>query len=1270
MMKRWLRAKLRRLGLAWLCIAIGLAWLPVPAEASGVTLLGMALPSGTTLTSSGSAGGTSPSYANDGNTATYWEAHLTNPWFRFTLPSSTYITGFQIVSSAAAAGTFSTDVKHDITTDWVQLGSGSFAVDTEPTARYYPVTPGFYQKLGLFTSGYARVNEIRYFNTNAPTGLTAVPASGAVQLTWNADSSPEHAHYRVYMDGNPLDTTTSTAYLFNGLTPNESHAFYVTSVNGSGGESNASITVNAAAAKQVTGIVLTAAKTEAEHGESVTLTANVTPAIDWLGDTVDFYDNGILLGTVEVVEGSAEINAVMLDTGSHTLTAAYSGTDEYEPSNSQPVTMNVAPVQTTVTLDAIAEPIRYGMPILLSGVVESGTGVLPSGSIDFYAGEALLGSGVADGTGSTAFTFEGPSWLAAGTHDIHASFAGNANFASAVSAVQAIEIVPANSATALTIAPANPSYGDTVTLTAEVTPEGNGMPTGTVTFTNGADVNETVELSNGTAAWISNDLPSGTDEWVASYSGDGNFSASSSAGTEVTIGKLATSIDLASSHATVSYGESVTLTANVTPAIDWLGDTVDFYDNGILLGTVEVVEGSAEISAVMLDTGSHTLTAAYSGTDEYEPSNSQPVTMNVAPVQTTVTLDAIAEPIRYGLPITLSATVESQYGAVPIGPVGFHADGALLGAAHVDGSGVASLTLEGPTWLDIGTHQIHAAYAGDTDFLSASSAVQAIEIQPANSATALTITPANPSYGDTVTLTAAVTPEGGGSPTGSVTFTNGVDVSEPVELGNGTAVWTIAELLPGTQVWTASYGGDESFSASNSAGSAVTVGKGITITALASSQETATYGESVTFTSTVSYWGEAIPTGSVTFSNGAGVSETVQLDGSGAATFTANELNAGYHTITVVYEGDARYLSSSRELGITIAQGEPVIELQASSSSITYGDTVTVEAALAFDGTALPGETVVFKSDGIVMGTDTTDADGIARYETYALAAGSHALTAEFAGSLNYLAAESSAINVTVAQAVPALSLSASASHITYGDTVSLTASLTVDGEALEGAAIIFNDGDIILGMGVTDADGIVVIETDGLSASVSVHVVTASYVGDENHSAVVSSAVNIAVTAAETVKHATELSISFSDTTPVHGQSLTVTAALTSEGEPVASGVILLAINGQAPIAMELSDGTASYTIDHVEAGELKLTASFAGTVYHDASAVDVSLLVLPGMLAVDANADGIVTLEEIVKLIAGDSPWKDINGDGNYDAADARLALQAIGSNDIPLV
>ncbi len=980
-MKKWLRARMRRWGLAWLCIAIGLAWLPAPAEAAGVTLLGMALPSGTAVTSSGSAGGNLPAYVNDGNTATYWEANLPNPWFRVTLPSSTYITGFQIASSAPAAGTFSTDVKHDITTDWVQLGSGSFAVDTEPTARYYPITPGYYQKLGLFTNGYARINEIRYFNTNPPTGLTAVPAPDAVELTWNADPSPMHDHYRVYKDGNLVDTTTSTSYTIGDLTEGQSHAFYVTSANGSGGESNASVTVSAAAAKWASSIGLNAAATEAEHGESVTLTATVTPA-----------------------------------------------------------------------------------------------------------------------------------------HD------------------------------------------------------------------------------------------------------------SSS-------------------------------------------DTVAFYDNGSLIGTAEVADGNAEISAAMLGTGSHTLTASYSGTAEYEPSDSQPVTVNVVPAQTTVTLDDIAAPVRYGLPITLSAKVESQYGEVPTGPVGFHADGALLGAAHVNGAGIASLTLEGPAWLDVGTHQIDAEYAGDTDYLTASSAVQAIEIQPANSSTVLTVTPLNSKYGDTVTLIAAVTPEGGGSPTGSVTFTNGADSSESVELNNGIAVWTTAELQLGTQEWTASYGGDESYSASSSAGSTVTVGKGFTNTSLTPSQETATYGESVTFTSTVSYWGEAIPTGSVMFTNGAGVSETVELDEHAAATFTTDSLDAGYYTITAVYAGDARYLTSSRELGITIDQAEPLIALQTSSSAITYGNTVTFEAALAFDGTALPSKTVIFKSGGITLGTDTTDADGIARFETNALTAGSHALTAEFAGSLNYKAVESSAINVTVTQAVPALSLSASADHIAYGDTVSLTAALTVYGAALEGATIIFNDGAIMLGMGVTDAEGIATIETDGLSASASAHAVTASYGGDENYSAVVSAAVDIAVTAAEIVKHATELSVSLSDQTAVHGQSVTVTASLTSEGEPVTSGVILLAINGQVPIALELFEGTASYTIEQVGAGALELTASFEETDLHYAAAANVSLVVGPGVLAIDANEDGIATLAEIVKLFAGDSPYKDMNGDGIVDADDARLALQAIESIEAAL-
>ena len=68
-----------------------------------------------------------------------------------------------------------------------------------------------------------------------------------------------------------------------------------------------------------------------------------------------------------------------------------------------------------------------------------------------------------------------------------------------------------------------------------------------------------------------------------------------------------------------SYGSSVTFTATVSPTP--AGGTVQFYDNGVAIGSpVTVSGGTASYTTSALWAGSHPITAAYSGASGYAPS--------------------------------------------------------------------------------------------------------------------------------------------------------------------------------------------------------------------------------------------------------------------------------------------------------------------------------------------------------------------------------------------------------------------------------------------------------------------------------------------------------------------------------------------------------------------------------------------------------------------------------------------------------------------------
>lgn len=197
---------------------------------------------------------------------------------------------------------------------------------------------------------------------------------------------------------------------------------------------------------------------------------------------------------------------------------------------------------------------------------------------------------------------------------------------------------------------------------------------------------------------------------------------------------------------------------------------------------------------------------------------------------------------------------------------------------------------------------------------------------PAATTTTLVTSSSSVNSGATVTLTATVSSASGSVTTGSVTFYDGT-TSLGVEAVNssGQAVYSSSSLTAGTHSMTASYGGNASYAASTSSAvtvavTAPTLASTVTLTA---SGSTAVQGLPVELVATVaaaSGTGTAIPTGTVTFTDGSTTLGTAALNPAGVANFTSTLLAVGANAITAAYNGDANYgaaTSSSVNVGIT-----------------------------------------------------------------------------------------------------------------------------------------------------------------------------------------------------------------------------------------------------------------------------------------------------------------------------------------------------------------
>ena len=113
-----------------------------------------------------------------------------------------------------------------------------------------------------------------------------------------------------------------------------------------------------------------------------------------------------------------------------------------------------------------------------------------------------------------------------------------------------------------------------MTFTATVTVS-SGTPTGTVNFYNGIDlagIGNAYGRSVGRNGHVFNVvLPAGTNSITAQYSGDSNFTSSTSSAVTVTVTEIATRHAVTFTPSSPTAGTTVTFTATITPVEHRLG---------------------------------------------------------------------------------------------------------------------------------------------------------------------------------------------------------------------------------------------------------------------------------------------------------------------------------------------------------------------------------------------------------------------------------------------------------------------------------------------------------------------------------------------------------------------------------------------------------------------------------------------------------------------------------------------------------------------------
>jgi hypothetical protein len=424
---------------------------------------------------------------------------------------------------------------------------------------------------------------------------------------------------------------------------------------------------------------------------------------------------------------------------------------------------------------------------------------------------------------------------------------------------------------------------------------------------------------------------------------------------------------------------------------------------------------------------------------------------------------------------------------------------------------------------------------------------------PATTTTSLSSN-ANPSaFGQTVTLTATVS-SGSGTPTGTVTFSDGATSLGTATLSSGTATLTTSALSVSSHSLTATYNGDSSFSGSSSTTLTQVVNLASTATTLTSSPNPSAFGQTVTLTATASST-TGTPTGSVSFYNGNSLLGNATLSG-GTGALNVSSLTAGSHSLTAIYSGSSSFATStSATVTQVVNQASTTTTLTSSLNPSAPGQSVMLTATLSPSAAA---GTVTFFAGATSLGTGTLSA-GVATLSTSALATGSHSLTATYNGSTNYAGSTSATLTQVVNAAAPAITSLAPNSGV-------VGSSVTITGTNLTGATAVDFNGTVATAFTVNSATSITTAVPTGASTG-SVTVTTPG--GTSNGLIFTVTLPDLVVTTATTIP-----------TSSYHNVTITSTGSLTLSGPLNVAGTMVVQDGGVLITSYNLVQGAGSFTL------------------------------------------------------------------------------------------
>lgn len=372
-----------------------------------------------------------------------------------------------------------------------------------------------------------------------------------------------------------------------------------------------------------------------EPANSVDLVATLTNLQGEAISNVDvyFYENDVLLGSSETVDGTCQYTYSSDIRGDHTIIVKTLDELQYDATSTS---VHVFVYHTTsLEINVSPKVIDSADNISISADLsyDEGAGVVVGETVEFYNNDVLLGSSVTDDNGEAIFSVS--------AHDLKVN---NSNVKFKAKFRQTVQYLASESSSVESVINLSKpvillqypiqqyNQGDTVPLTVVVTDKNNNtiegiqltLVAGNITINGVTD--ETGELQ------ADYTFTSNEDVSVTITNAADNFFEAVTTTAIVKCGKLATNTNLSinASSNSISFVEDYTLVATVTSADESTvtGDIV-FYEDNNIIGTVQLSGGSAQLPYNNSNIGEHEYYAVYNETSNYLTSKSQTNKLNI-----------------------------------------------------------------------------------------------------------------------------------------------------------------------------------------------------------------------------------------------------------------------------------------------------------------------------------------------------------------------------------------------------------------------------------------------------------------------------------------------------------------------------------------------------------------------------------------------------------------------------------------------------------------